>query len=1450
MNTREAQHGGAMGRRGAAALVGALLAFSGLAMSATAQLIDEPATAVESPVFVNESSAAVEGLMRVTELANSGALDQAASLCSRLLVEEADALIASASDASLYSSCRARLHAVLLAKPALLERYRSSQSALAVPLLEKGRLLELERSWLLTPSGLEAVLRLVQLDIESARIGAATRRLDEISCHPDLTGKNAKDAAELTAMLAKVSASGAKARPVISPMGPVPMSKLSGLVAKPLWSAQTGSDEPIVPRFLPPGYRTAEPLPRFGRELRVMPTLVGDTLIVSQGLMVQGLDAATLQPRWVFDLHNEGLNSEQVGARQSYASEWEDVSSVEVTDSLVIAAISAEASSDSPEQRLIALDLKTGEKRWSIEPGRIDRRLAEQGVVRGPVVEHEGVVVVSLRKRLPERRLSANYVAGIELATGKALWMTQTGSSGMLPWPNILQISTGCTASEGVVYRMDRLGVVGAIEVATGAPLWVRRLSPESVQRAQSSGFPYQSSAPVVIGGHVFVVSPDRASVLKINAKTGVIAASMPSESLGSPAYLLSAGERLIAVEDRHIAIVDSTKFEPGAFVAMTSGTIPMPGIRGRVVVSGDELIVPVVGGAQAYRIDDLSKVSQSASLDMPGNVMPVGSQVIVADDAHVHLYSTWDEAQRVLIERTKQSPGDASSAIALLELATRTGRNEQAVQATKLARGAIDAGRREIATSDGTKPDAEKATAIEGQRQRLVSVLVTFIDGRQAEGASAADDRVAMLVQELVGVSESPNERATAGLLDAAQLALQGKATEAVARCQSVLEDATLSEAQYATPRATSRADAEATRRVEEIVRTAGRGVYAAYDARASARLAVLTPIPKPGEAAAIPDANELENLARMYPVSISALKAWSLAAAAHDAGGRGRLAARAAELGLLRAQAMSDAPTQLVGELGGRLVVNLQSRGLLTAAADSLRRMKVKSPGVVLTRNGSPLDVEALSRELASLMAIERRAPRIGRPIGEGVQDFPSWALMEPLKVTAAEAGPTGFLVMQHDDGRIAIMGMKAAEPAGADDAKGAAATKPVVDSKSVVDAKPGTESRLVPLWESPSPLERTALVRSWQAGALFVHAGDDRELATAVMFRVDVKNGGALRLWESQPLGAYFAGSNRIAMPIQMRSPLDGARSPYEILALGDERASAMVQRSGRSVVLDSETGEKLWAGQLSITRLTDATLASGLLIVAGELMPAAGQVATGQTVIGIFDARTGQMRHTVPTPGNAAVRWLRLTPRGELIVGLENEVVNIDLETGATDWSVTKHPAASTIDAWVVDEQLLVMTEERSLWLMSTATGQRSPAALDTRSRIDGSTTRVGVSVLDGGGFAVRTSQGLMMYDRAGKLTACDALSPGDGMLVPVQVHGGFVTVSHAALPGREGPGGRDSGLAFNFMSFDSASGMLKATVPMKLRSYASAVVVIDGRVAVSAGSRTIVFQAPD
>src|SRR5262249_6484702 len=121
------------------------------------------------------------------------------------------------------------------------------------------------------------------------------------------------------------------------------------------------------------------------------------------------------------------------------------------------------------------------------------------------------------------------------------------------------------------------------------------------------------------------------------------------------------------------------------------SNSFAKPGISGRVEVAGDQLLVPLEGGAAL--IDPARPAEEKrAELAYSGNLVVAGSgrrapvpcldssrpPSPAVDSARLHTYLAWDQAESLLTARVAAHPKDAQPLLTYLELAARTGRAER----------------------------------------------------------------------------------------------------------------------------------------------------------------------------------------------------------------------------------------------------------------------------------------------------------------------------------------------------------------------------------------------------------------------------------------------------------------------------------------------------------------------------------------------------------------------------------------------------------------------------------------------------------------------------------------------------------------------------------------------------------------------------------------------------
>lgn len=1419
-----------------------------------------------NPVYVDDSPVASDTLSRVRDHLSGGNVDEAVRVLQALLDDHPDRLAASLNDADVFVSVRARVNDVLLADPALLRRYRSLQGPRAAAILDaaphalSGAVDQVERSFLLTTAGMDAALRVAQRQIEDARFEAARITLEQLERHPDRASAapTAREAAGLLSTAARfidrpevferaarwlaeagrAEAPGTRAtwppdavRPGLSPLSSLPPLDTAGLIAKPLWTIDLRLPSITDPNTAFGNPRLGGPsmanIPITARELTMLPTVTDDLVIVNDGSSVTAWDRFTLSARWTVQATPSLPKAADEDSRNQWRNRmWGSAASPEPATVTVVGPYAAAATGRAQgagrdgDDRLLGIDPRTGRLLWSVSLAELDPTLSESAI-RGPVEIREGTVVAAVRKTAHERRLVSLSMIGVDAENGRLKWSRPIGSAGWLPFASQSFGPAAITVDRGMAYRTDELGAVAAVEIDSGRTRWVRRMPVETGASPSPNSQSWQVNRPLMDNGSIIIITPDGRRLARVDSMNGSVLAERPGNLFGDPppSYLLRVGQQLAAVSANRIAFTPIAAFDV-APVRLTP-QIEDPGIRGRVSVVGDKLLTPLARGLALIdpAAPDADPLTQP--LDKPGNVLAVGSQLLVVDDLSAHSYLQWGVAEGILQKRMAADPRDPTPAVTFAELAYRAGKFDR-------VGGAVDAALSAIATD----PAADRNIL---QRQRLFETMHAMI-GAGLEAAEASLDVLAeaarpgelprltdrsllgSLIDKLGRAAGSPDDRVAVALASGRLSELGGDATAAAAVYQRILDDPAMATANWRGRSVSVRAEIEAARRLEHLITVGGPMIYAAQEAECERRLLEL------GDGATI---QQLEQLAARFPLSVRTPELFARIADLHRGADRSREAVAALESGLKAAQRIPNAPESVVGELAGRLVLALRERQQPAAAAASLRTIRRRMPALTLTSGGEPLDADRLGAELAERIALTTRWPRIGPLTGENVQVLSGWGLMSPW-LQDFSPHVAGCLVM-YSDREVGVW----------------------------VVNKDGPEAgRLGKLWSRRVEDGSAELLRITPDAAYVLLTGD----RSGGLEKVPLAPG--VRGWKTTALARLFPPSDEsrgmqrapgVMQPFD--TPDDGVVRPDDLLPVMDEQTLALVQRGGRTIAIDCESGEVLWHADTGISQVYDAHLSGGTLVVAGDVRrtTATGALEPLIPSVQMLDARAGRMGQRLrdlgarPGDGAARLRWVRLTDAGALICGTDNAVLSIDLATTQRNWTITSAEMLPAAAAWIFGDRLLMLSADRELWLASLSTGRVRSGSLEApRSRLE-STREVAAFTTTAnadGPFAVTTYHGLMIFNADGELHGIDGLGAVDTMLPPLPAEDRALALETVA-EGR----GADGLLQFHLYALDNKTGALSGRHALSLATRPQAAAIIDGKFAVSAGSATIVIEAP-
>jgi len=1395
-----------------------LMVLSGLALLTPSSLGQRT-----NPTYVDDSPAAADTLAQLPRLMAAGNAAEAARSLRSLLEREGDRVVSA--DADLFVGVRERVHRVLLDSPEVLEEYRNQVAPVAASLLESGRVPEVERAYMLTPAGFEAVLRLAQQRMEAGAFDAALICLRQLEEHPDRrVPPGTREAAGLAQTIARyvqredarelarrwsgeagvpfadrprIEPPALAHQPVFDPLGAGVRPKASEIPPTPLWST------PLVPAEQ---LLAAQP----NAALWMFPVAAGPLVIVNDGVSVRAFDRYTLEPRWTTaDSHAAeplAQSFEDVvrfRGGQNLAAIIEDVNTVAIAGRVVIAVTGMAASSGREgDPRVHAIDLDTGRRIWSVDVSQEDPRLTD-GSVRGPPVVSGSTVVVAVKKDAAIRRTMSTYLVGLDLSSGRLAWVRQIGSAGTLPWNT--QSPTAADAPvevDGIVYVSDRIGLHAAVEAATGRVRWIRRIAPPNFV-ALPPNRAWETRQPIVYGAHVYALTSDLSMIVKLDRATGEDAGRRPAALFGNPSYLLRSGDWLVAVTPSRLAFVHFDEFDTGRVTPSER----FPGaLRSRVIAAGDRVLAPMADGALAFNPAAPAAAPERLSLASTGTILAAPDQLIVVDDRALYSYVTVEVAKRELTRRMASAPDDPAPAVKYADFAFRAGLTDRVGEAATNALRIIDA-------------DPRSKRSLEA-RERLFMVLRDAIESALVDRAAAGETRLSLAevaeLLPLLGRSAAGSEQRVAYLMASGRYhEMSGEPVPAVEAYQNILSDPALAGVEWSDRSLTVRADFEATRRVRAVIRSWGNRAYAPFAAECRALREAM-----PDEASTI----EIEALARRYP-GVGAFL-WIEVARRHERAGRDRHAAAAWSSALAAAESAYAAGVMDEGanlaEAAGSFVLALEAAGRVSSAAQTLDRIVNVYPEITPTTGWIPIDAATLASDLSRRLGAVDRLPSIGVEFLPDIQVIRGATLMRPEIHAGSMLASEHAVLISRAEREVSIWGAD--------------------QSLSTTTEGQGADApwRLTRLWARSYARLEPALLRSDPEAVYFLWPSP----SGAEVERVDVV-GGRTR-WRTGPFPSFFDADPEYAgrvldqnqIPVRITTPNSGMVPLTQVIASMDSRMVALVERGGRVLTLDAETGQPLATVTTPVIRVYDAATSNGRIVLAGLAGPIR-EDGSGTPMVLILDAATGREVRRI-TNLTEPPQWLRVAD-GRIVLSAREGLICLSLDTGERLWVAPDPSGAATREAWVLGDHLFILTPEGQLYAASMIDGQMRDGAIETGGRLNPFSLISAARI--GRGFAFMSSSGLVLVDENGETVGIDSLRAGNTLLPPVPTERFFLTISTQGYL-------RPDGLrAYDIHALSSESTRILSSRPIVLGGDPVDLRVLDGRVVLTAAGLTQVLFAP-
>lgn len=1340
-----------------------------------------------SPVFVDDAPGAVEAIRSARGQAASGNVATAARIIQSLLTANAERLTSSQEDELLMVPVRDRAHELLRSDPELLEQYRRAESSEARRMLDAGLLDRVERERFLTSSGREAALRLAQKRMETARFESALRLLEAVDAHPDHRGADDGAAALATELARHLPAadalaqkwSGGDAERVEGPrivrardaFEAAPALAIDEVVSRPIRSRPFEDAEGEPSGMLGAGPVAARS--RGGSRVQldpartVVPSQAGDLLLLCDGMSVRALDRFTLEERWRVDGatggRRDGAPRLPMGAGPLTVGAWGGTAVAATVETLVRRMVG--------NGRVHGIDIDSGRRLWSVDISELHPDLSGAQAT-GAVVAGDGLAVVVASRRVREQRLDSTVLVALRLRDGTLAWRRTVASAGSLPQSRQAGAGAVPVIDRGVVYFVEPLGTTSAVELASGRILW-SRLS-RAVDRPTPNAQMMWPARPLVRDGALYVIEPGGARVLALDARDGRLLGERAQSELGLPGALLGAGEHLVGASENELYALRFADFgdesaEPSLVFTPESGWF-----EGRPVASGERVLAPHRDG---FALVDPSGGGVVAEIDFgnTGNALVSEAQLAVLDRARVSSYLVWEAARDALQARMEASPGDAAPAVTLAELAHRAERYDAIVPAIDAALDALrrDARSRKAATT----------------RARLFRSIDAMIEPSSSAGVAAGEDPVlAALIERLGQAASTPAESALYHVREGAFAEASRRAGDAVASYQRVLDDPAMRRSAVTLASRTVEARTECTRRLRRIVEAEGPEVYAVFAREASLALE---------REAASGDPDRLAEIARRYPVSVAALRAWVAASDAALARGKLRGSIGFLEEALAATDGVPGAGDEIVGEIVGRLATRLVEGERAAAASAVLARAAQTRPGLVLTDHGELVDVAGLQERIAQTRTRVARRPEIGALADTGMTTISERLAMRPL-----------FAALDSDHSMVLLAG------------------------GDVLEAwEPEPEGGLRRRWSAPLD-PAMALLRLDSVGAVVSLGFDDNRRLARINGRTGETTWEAPSFAESFPAGTTPGAGETVPLP-------GGSVRPRgEILVAMRDDAAALVERSGRVAGYDIAGERLLWARDVGVEHVYDAAESGGLLVVVGaSRRDEAGARLKMQPRGVVLDLDSGREVAALAL-GEARARWVRATRDGVAVIGTDRGIHGFDLATGERLWDTSEAAARRTVEAWGFPGRVIVLDGGGSLWQLEVESGVMSRASLETRNRMDGDAALI-EAVAAGDSAVLALPRGLVIYDRRGELVGVDHREALTTLGPAAFAENAAVTLEARGFEPR----------LYEARVIELATGRLLQSKLLELPARPHSLDLVDGRVIIGAGGGVVVVDAP-
>lgn len=807
------------------------------------------------------------------------------------------------------------------------------------------------------------------------------------------------------------------------------LSQLGLIASIPLGiESQSGSTDSITEDEFNDGAvrSSSETFDSTGSQTGVMPVADGDELFINDNSSIRALSLVTGEPLAGWATSWPTTNGRFVSQNQPIQPCVQ--SGLTLTNRFVVAILDQpppmqvrypNAEYFTNATRVVCLDRSTGVLRWQLNMSALvsdDDSLKATHPVGTPLVVNGRVYVATRGGR--SNQFEDVFLVCLDLEDGRMLWNRHL-MSGSSPAQMHIPLRPAAPAAiypayaEGRIYVASEIGAAAALNEADGSIVWLSLFERPLGQfnpRMQNSASMYEqlpafvANPPMISRGRLWFVGTGDQTLYCFDTTDGSIMLSVdlrtitPKDSTNQYWTLCGIDDQtLVLASDRFVVSLDRTKIESGSsgeksvlwssILANESGVA----LAGRPMVTADSIYVPT--GVNLRQID--RQRARVVGTYPPrgawragegGNVLLAGDSVVIAGPGRVRIYS---DQKRILERLQAEAQSDPTSPWPRLRMAQASFRSNHYLSAL----GSLDKAV-ELASVNGS------LSGPQGDSILVTANSMAQFFWREKDSSANRDELIRRSFDILDRAADEPAERA-AFLLQRARTWVESSPAEAINLLQQILADPVMDSIPVTGTQSFSTGEV-ARRMIQEIVQSRGAILMQSIDARAKAEL---------DEAIKANDFEQIERVARSYPLSPASNDALNALAEHYESSGNTR-AAMAIHQKLIHNQ--PDAKRSLSLEALARLNLNESDEALALAYLKHLRAIAGDSPPQQATIEKLEDSLRADELKRLPELKFNERAPggSIARERITEVKDvqelvIPEWGYDHPKRVIARMSG-----------------------------------------------------------------------------------------------------------------------------------------------------------------------------------------------------------------------------------------------------------------------------------------------------------------------------------------------------------------------------------------------------------------------------------------------------------